>query len=254
DGLAVLPLAVPDSDGDLVADFRDADADNDGIPDLIESAGEAADSDGDGMIDGFVDSDGDGRDDAYAVAPLEFLDTDADGQADHLDLDADNDGVTDLAEAGGLDVDGDGQVDGMADADGDGIPDTVDVDQTGGADSDGDGIDDTADADFVEAEDSDGDGIVDAMDPDADGDGFAELDDAPDLGASLPDSDGNGVPDYQQAESELIRTGLEGGGCTLSSVPGAPDPTLPLTAVLAAGWLSWRRWFSRKAGTARRER
>ncbi|MDO6462490.1 JDVT-CTERM domain-containing protein, partial [Granulosicoccaceae sp. 1_MG-2023] len=228
--------------------------DNDGIPDLVESAGEEADRDGDGMIDGFVDSDGDGRDDAYAVAPLSPIDTDGDGQADHLDLDADNDGVTDLLEAGGVDLNGDGRVDGMADADGDGIPDTVDADQTGGVDSDGDGIDDAADVDFVQAEDRDGDGIVDGMDPDADGDGFAELDDAPELASALPDTDGNGIPDYQQDTVEPIRTGLEGGGCTLSSVPGAPDPTLPLTVALAAGWLSWRRWSGRKAGAGCRMR
>jgi len=62
----------------------------------------------------------------------------------------------------------------LKDSDSDGIPDSVDVDVTGGSDADNDGIDDLADADFVAGEDQDFDGIVDARDPDANGDGFAD--------------------------------------------------------------------------------
>ena len=246
DGLALLPLPVADSDADLVADFRDLDSDNDGLPDLLETAGSSADTDGDGMIDEFADADGDGRDDAYALAPLDFIDTDADGLADHLDRDSDNDGVSDLIEAGGADADGDGRVDSMGDTDNDGIPDEVDVDITGGLDNDEDGIDDSADIDYLNDVDSDDDGIADSRDPDADGDGFAESDDMPQLGAALPDTDGNGIPDFQQSTTDLIETGLNGGGCTLSRAASVPDPTLPLTVLLAAGWLGWRR-FGRKA-------
>ena len=51
-------LANPDTDGDTVVDAHDLDSDNDGVADTIEAGG--ADSDGDGLLDGFVDSDGDG--------------------------------------------------------------------------------------------------------------------------------------------------------------------------------------------------
>jgi len=64
------------------------------------------------------------------IAFNSIKDTDGDQQADHLDLDSDNDGVKDLVQAGGADIDGDGQVDTWLDSDSDGIPNTVDVDFT----------------------------------------------------------------------------------------------------------------------------
>lgn len=42
----------------------------------------------------------------------------ADGTPDYLDLDSDNDGITDVTENGGVDANGDGIIDG-ADADND---------------------------------------------------------------------------------------------------------------------------------------
>ena len=67
-----------DSDNDGVLNTVDADDDNDGIPDATEGMG---------------DSDGDGR-------------------PDSRDIDSDNDGIADLAEAGGVDTNGDGRIDG----------------------------------------------------------------------------------------------------------------------------------------------
>ena len=62
-----------------------------------------------------------------AAVPGLLLDTDGDGTPDFQDLDSDNDGISDLLEAGGIDIDGDGIADSpitvLPDADGDGIPD-----------------------------------------------------------------------------------------------------------------------------------
>ena len=109
-------LSPPDSDGDLVADYLDIDADNDGIPDLNEYTGGLdpyADADGDGVF-AYLDDD----DTSVLVGDADGLvqpafDLDGDGDANHLDIDADGDGVYDVIEAGhGLaDADGDGDID-----------------------------------------------------------------------------------------------------------------------------------------------
>jgi len=146
----------------------------------------------------------------------------------------------DLVETGGDDVDGDGIVDSAADSgaagDPDGIPDSVDVDVTGGVDSDSDGIDDFADASFVFGDDTDGDGIIDEFDPDADGDGRVDtVVLGASLGASLPDGDFDGTPDFQEAENGALRTGLKGrGGCSIAGpVDAKVDPLLALMCLLA---------------------
>jgi len=121
------PSAPADTDGDGIADASEIDADGDGISDLIESGG--TDTDNDGTIDDFIDADTDGIDDTVAVVPGLLLDTDGDGSPDFQDLDSDNDGLTDLREAGGTDRDGDGVADSLIavadlpDANDDGIPD-----------------------------------------------------------------------------------------------------------------------------------
>lgn len=212
-----------DSDNDGIADYIDLDSDNDGVPDVVESQLNAIDTDSDGIADqydvdatGGVDTDGDGIDDAFDVdvtggfdadgdgiddALLTFTDTDGDGIADYLDLDSDNDGISDSVEA---DVSG-------VDADMDGIDDAFDIDFTGGVDLNNDGIDDD-----VNLTDTDGDGILDMHDLDSDndglldtqeagvidenGDGFA--DDTSVLVTDPIDTDGDGVPDYRDLDSD----------------------------------------------------
>lgn len=238
----------------------DTDSDNDGLSDLLESRGAASDLQADGIVDNFVDNNKDGLDDMVALTPITVPDTDEDGNYNHLDLDSDNDGLTDLSEGGGMDSDQNGIVDIMQDDDGDGVPNVVDVDVTGGIDSDGDGIDDTADADFVQGPDSDADGIIDARDPDADGDGFANAYDDMFLPAiNLPDTDANGIADVLEPEPELgaaesavipvnvldsdglIRTGLDGSGCSIGTDRAAFDPGLPALVLAALGFLGLRR-------------
>ena len=79
------------SDGDSVANVYDLDDDNDGILDSTEGVG----------------------------------DTDGDGVSDSLDLDSDNDGIFDIVEAGQIDSDGDGMIDGFVDLDANGFHDVL---------------------------------------------------------------------------------------------------------------------------------
>ncbi len=234
DGMAAVPLPVDNSDSDDLPDYKDLDSDNDGIPDTRESALAALDSNGDGRIDDGVDAqasqqssnfvggqllndildeDGDGW--ADNIPANMIVDTDGDGMPNHQDRDSDGDGINDLIEAGGVDEDGDGEVDGWNDVDADGIPDDIDADQLGTSDSDGDGIADFADADYLNEADSDGDGIVDRFDIDPFDEGFARSSTGePLLSSALPDTDGDGISDVQQPINEqgFIRTGLGGGG------------------------------------------
>ena len=173
-----------DTDGDGVADDQDQDSDNDGIPDAVEQ--------------GTATNGGD---------------TDGDGIPDELDLDSDNDGINDVIEAGGVDTNGDGQQDGQVDpmtgqigngltppdTDGDGQPDTQDLDSDNDSVSDleegGTGALDTNNDGTADGPDSDGDGIVDSADGDDDNFG-----DSGDMGAI--DTDGEGTPDYIDPDND----------------------------------------------------
>ncbi len=249
----------PDTDGDMASNAQDLDADNDGIPDLIEVGG--VDSNGDGMIDISTDADNDGFADIFdpdddgiigvdsgeGNQPLVktngagsmihgetgiSLDHDGDGLFNQMDLDSDNDGISDLIEAGGIDMNGDGKVDTTTDADGDSFADIYDTDddgisgvedtndallQTGGTDTDGDGkADDTA-ITYIDGEsrslDADGDGIVNFLDVDTDNDGIPDLVEAGGIDTNgngrvdvATDSNSDGLADIY-ATSALVRTG-----------------------------------------------
>ena len=116
-----------ESDGDTVPDYLDLDSDNDGILDLVEAGVSAElDSDRDGRIDaapGSVGNDGI-LDLAQINNDQNCCDYNFDGIQDQIprntdggdlpdfqDLDSDNDGINDLIEAGGSDVDLDGRID-----------------------------------------------------------------------------------------------------------------------------------------------
>ncbi|MFT0157164.1 gliding motility-associated C-terminal domain-containing protein, partial [Tenacibaculum ascidiaceicola] len=123
------------------------------------------------------------------------VDTDNDGIPDAMDVDDDNDGIPDVEEG-----------DGLVDTDNDGIPDSLDLD------SDNDGINDVIEGGDGDL-DTNGDGVIDSNDSgytDANGDGQA--DDSVDNNEE-PDTDGDGIPDYQDLDSDDdgINDVVEGG-------------------------------------------
>ena len=190
-----------DPDGDGLSNQLDLDSDNDGITDILEAGG--TDSDGDGEVDygtvgdpsTMTDSDSDGLADAVdnidngsgggevtSGTAWTNPDTDSDGLNNVVDIDSDNDGITDNVEAqttsgytapSGSDTDGDG-IDNAYDGDdntttgiggGTGTaisPTDTDSDATADyrdSDSDNDGVNDV-----VEGHDTNGDGTVDGSD------------------------------------------------------------------------------------------
>lgn len=279
------PLVPIDTDGDGIPDFQDLDSDNDGAQDAASSAD---DDDGDGIrndVEGDGDTDGDGvpnsldldsdndtipdavESGADADQPI---DTDADGVADFMDLDSDNDGIIDIREANRgelnvneIDTNNDGRVDNgpitginglldlaetvpdsgvlifaVSDADVDGIYDFRDLD------SDNDGVSDIAESLGV---DSDGDFLVDSTE-DNDQDGIVDSANTLLINGTLPDTDIDGLPDFQDADADgsippaqdpsdpvsteqgVVETGLSGGaGCSVGS-------THHITSHRSSGW------------------
>ena len=218
------PQGIANTDGRSLPNAFDLDSDNDGISDVVEAGG--VDANNDGKADSFIDADGDGfadtRDgdvgnDGTAENTANVLiitgpDADDNGRPDSYpranadglgvpnayDLDSDNDGVPDLIESGGIDSNGDGRIDGLVDADGNGWQNEYDPTQGGinirlldanGAiaggvfDFDGDGI-----ANYLDL-DSDNDGIPDIIEQggaDSGNDGKADV---------TTDSDNDGFSD-----------------------------------------------------------
>ena len=135
----------------------------------------------------------------------------------------------DLVEAGGDDIDGDGMIDTFLDSDEDGVPDNVDVDQTGGDDSDSDGIDDQFDASITFGDDINNNGIDDSVeaDPDGDGRGNSVSGDAPNTNS--------------ETDSQIV-TGVNGAaGCTVAGHSASTDPTLLVLVLASLGGLFGRR-------------
>lgn len=183
------------------------------------SVGVCTDSDGDGVVDASdIDDDNDGiLDVTENLTAQNAGDTDNDGIPDRLDLDSDNDGIADVIEADGTDPDNDGQTGtgAIVDANSDGLADdlapsglaAVDSDNDGrpnfqDLDSDGDSINDLFESGRTQG-DANNDGIVDG--PDSDNDGLPDASDS-DNGGSLTnplwDSDGDGIPNYIDIDSD----------------------------------------------------
>ena len=294
-GTTSIDDVVVDSDNDGLTDRAElqvyltdplsSDTDNDGITDAEEllvygTLPTSLDTDQDGFSDGaeiqhgtnplsaevfpsqqvaaVTDSDSDGIPDSIESVQ----DYDNDGVADKYDLDSDNDGLTDVVETGGVDLNADGKVDDdslprvtqPSDFDGDSLPDYLDLD------SDQDGI-----FDLVETggDDIDNNGVLDQF-RDADADGwddrlrgsvFHGLD-ADSSGAfdhlEFDDNDGvDAVPDELIANDEAteddttaipLRTGIDGGaGCSIAKSGSVRDPVLPMLLLIAFIGLLQRR-------------
>ncbi len=223
-----------DTDGDGIIDSLDLDSDNDGITDLKESGltfaqVAALDTNNDGVIDSTNAFGTNGLANAVETSAdsgqLNYIivDTDKDGVRDFQDLDSDNDGINDVIEAGGIDADGNGFVDGV-DSNSNGLADTVepkngtpllvpDTDSDGAADfrdldTDNDGLSDLTEAGFNPDQiDKDRDGVVDPGDTDQDGirdlvDGSPNQfgDNNGPNKTQLPDTDQDSIPDYQELD------------------------------------------------------
>jgi hypothetical protein len=198
-------ISIVDSDGDTIPDYRDLDSDNDGISDNVEAqnpyvAPTATDTDNDGILDVY-----DANPSSYNGGKIP-QDSDADGIANYRDKDSDNDGIPDVVEAFGADTNGDGQIDNFIDADADGLADAVDANLTGYIGS-GTGLG---------IANLDGDAVPNYMDLDSDNDGIPDIVEA--LGAdnnndgrvdNFSDANGNGWMDSYENSGALIITGAD---------------------------------------------
>ena len=219
DGIPNVIEGAVDTDMDGTADFLDTDSDNDGIPDNVEEntipplTGVDGDSDGiDNAIDvdltGGFDINGDGIDDRF-----EPDDSDGDGWPDYVDVDSDNDGIPDGIEADNVPV-----LTGV-DTDGDGIDDALDVDSVTGADANGNGV-----VDRYEPRDSDGDGTPDYRDTDSDNDG---IHDSAEGDVLFADTDGDGIDDGYDADitggADVDGDGVDDSAAPDNDSDGRPD-------------------------------
>ena len=229
-------VGYKDSDGDLINEVDDGegDVDKDGKPNKGD-----LDSDGDGISD-----ETEAGDDDLGTPPV---DSDGDDTPDFLDPDSDDDGLPDVVE-GATDCDGDGTPNYLdPDSDDDGIPDGEEP----LGDTDGDGIAEFCDNDTIDPEgdedndtikngdegvgDFDGDGTPNYLDPDADGDGVVDKDEAGDgdLATAPVDSDGDGSPDFLDLDSDGDTIGDEDemspsyNGVLAGSVPDADADEQP---------------------------
>jgi acetyltransferase-like isoleucine patch superfamily enzyme len=189
-----------DTDGDGICNSADADDDNDGVDDGLDSA----------PLDRFQcrDADGDGCDDCVsgtADPAADGMDTDADGACDAGDLDDDNDGVEDASDAAPLDKFH------CRDADGD----TCDDCSSGTAKPAVDGLD------------TDSDGLCDAGDPDDDNDGVPDSEDSDSLDPfSCQDLDGDTCDDCSSGTDSPANDGPDADADSLCDA-GDPCPDDP---------------------------
>jgi len=227
-----------DTDGDNIFDFLDLDSDNDGLADLVEVGG--IDTDGNGMADDMInpatgDTNDDGWSDAITASILvdtdlsdNDIDFDGDTYANHLDIDSDNDGITDVIESNGQD----GNADGMAD---NGSGTIADVNYDGWDDSydeatittTADGADVNTIPDFTTGRDEpdfDGDGLPNWLDIDADDDGIVDNTEGQATDsyvAPTTDSDSDGLNDAYEVVGTIGSFG--GAGIDPENTDGVAD-------------------------------
>ncbi|WP_397363926.1 LamG-like jellyroll fold domain-containing protein [Olleya sp. R77988] len=203
-------LTFPDYDEDSLSNIDDLDDDNDGILDTDESNGinPSGDHDVDGVLN-YQDADFCTLNSSGVCVNLDF---DSDGIPNHLDLDSDNDGISDVLESGGTDVNFDGIADGTVGT----TATTFGIPSSAGTGNIPTNTDNTSNYDFLDL-DSDDDGIPDNIEaqttnnyiaPSGNGLAFTDLDsngidDNYNLGfTTLVDTDGDGILDYLDLDSD----------------------------------------------------
>ena len=212
DGILDTVEGTTDTDNDGIPNLFDLDSDNDGIADIIEAGG--IDADGDGHIDypipgdatSINDANNDGFDDEIAINPLPDNDFDNDGIQNRLDLDSDGDGISDLTEAGGIDSDSNGLIDGFTDTNENGLDEDTEATSLPLPNSDMNPIDGP---DYLDI-DADDDGLPDNIEAQP------TFDYQSPEATSLPngfntaypqsivpeDSDRDSIPDYRDTDSD----------------------------------------------------
>ncbi len=232
------PAITSDFDGDGVMDYRDKDSDEDGISDQAESRMSFADSDNDQIIDAFdVDNTGGQDVNLDGVDDSAFLqNSDSDLSPDMFDLDSDNDGITDVSEAGFTDSDlnaildeGIQYTDSPTASDADSLPDYIDLDSnddgifdiaSGGANS----LDENNDGEIDDVSDTDYDGLVDIIDEEPQQFGTAPDRDHDGIPASIDlDDDGDGIADLVEGSLDTDQDGLIDSNDVDSDGDGLPD-------------------------------
>ena len=257
------PAGTNDNDNDGVIDSEDLDDDNDGILDTEEGGG---DLDMDSIPNWFdLDSDNDGTPDAVEAQPTATyqvpdvtnvdpatgippigsdtdgidmpVNTDGTDNPDYLDLDSDNDGISDIEENGfrAADVDGNGMVDNAVGLDGyentlDNGDDYLDPDGTlnNPPSLPNDQNTGTPEVDYREASnDRDGDGVIDSVDLDDDNDGILDTDEGG------GDFDMDGIPNWFDLDSDNdgIPDTVEAQPTATYNAPGAIDPATGIPAI-----------------------
>ena len=225
-------ITPTNTDLDAAPDYLDLDSDSDSLLDVVEAGG--VDADGNGIIDVLALNEG------TLTMPT---DSDVDGIGDWREVDSDNDGSNDIVGTNYETDDGDGNgvVDDITDTDGDGIADVVDqLDGFGTApDSDRDGIFDDTEG----MADTDGDGLPNSRDTDSDNDGIPDSTEAGPVPNTPVDTDGDGMPDYIDTDSDNdgIDDRLEGtSDFDNDGVPDYIDVDGQLeTAVTGSGSAGW---------------
>ncbi|AUC85931.1 hypothetical protein CW731_11795 [Polaribacter sp. ALD11] len=215
DNNAVISGLLPvDSDGDYLPDYLDSDSDNDGLKDMKEAGFTAATSNNDADADGLLDA----FDNVQTVGTLFDVNDDQDNGASDLP-NIDNTATPEVDFREIKDTDGDGIADSVdLDDDNDGIPDTVeqkgdplrDTDKDGtpdhlDLDSDGDGVNDLIESGSG-ATDLNNDGVIDGSETGSGTNGlFDGLETIPGSGIinySPQDTDMDGVPDFQDIDDD----------------------------------------------------
>ncbi len=201
-------------DKDSRANPYDVDSDGDGIVDVIEAG--LPDVNLDGFVDGVIGPNG-WSITISAMGSLTLRNSDSDPNPDYLDIDSDNDGITDNIEG----------------------PSTLGYFLPSGVDTDKDGLDDAYDntASFgghgIFVLDKDGDGIPDYRDLDTDGDGSPDIKEGNDWNfngladenttLTNVDTDGDGLDDrfdLDNTSAKVTSGNMGNGGTTI----GAPLP------------------------------
>ncbi|MFD2567367.1 LamG-like jellyroll fold domain-containing protein, partial [Pseudotenacibaculum haliotis] len=199
-GIEIIPT---NTDSDSSPDYKDIDADDDGIPDNVE----AQTTNGYNAPNGVPGENG--LDSAYDFTDSfsstglnsSLVNTDGTGEPDFRDTDSDGDGTPDIQENGdadntvsGTDTDGDGLDDNFEGSSNNDVDpnDEINTPSTDLPDADSD-VNAGGDVDYrdtLNGIDTDGDGIVDSVDIDDDNDGITDVEENRNCAPSVAGYDG----------------------------------------------------------------